>query len=72
LVENIDAAFGFFEPGAYLKDAPLYPESFAPYAKTTFLQHRVVYMPGTGAGRPIFFRVFKAIREIGATVLFCS
>ena len=48
MVENIDAAFGFFEPGAYLKDAPLYPESFAPYAKTSFLQraHWVIYMPG--------------------------
>lgn len=47
-VENIDTAFGFFEQGAYLKEKPLYPETFAAYTRTTFLTRAywLVYLPG--------------------------
>lgn len=46
-VERIDHALGFFQKDVFLKDASLYPESFAPYSKTSFLQraHWLVYAP---------------------------
>ena len=46
-VERIDYALGFFQPGAFLKDETLYPDSFAVYTKTSFLQraHWLLYAP---------------------------
>jgi hypothetical protein len=46
-VTRIDHALGFFEPGVFLKDQALYPDSFAPYARTSFLQkaHWLLYAP---------------------------
>jgi hypothetical protein len=48
-VANIDAAFGFFENGLYLKDAPLYPTSFAPYTETSFLRRAYWLIYPSGA-----------------------
>lgn len=48
-VERIDYAFSFFQKGAFLAEAALYPDSFAPYAKTSFLQrgYWLIYLPAT-------------------------
>jgi hypothetical protein len=59
-VTRIDSAFGFFEKGVFLKNETLYPSSFAPYARTSFLQyaHYLLYAPAVAfvAGVLIFSR----------------